>query len=192
VAASVGTENHDTAHEAIVRAGTNALPFLLRWIGTDLPTRKLKVAEAAHKYLPVPIAIRVENPLLTAERSQAALCEGSMCAFAALGEKASPAIPILLRMTTMKGHGGRAMYAIGIIGPPAIPTMLNIIRDPSCANRDSAIAGVVTIRGAEASQLVPTLRACLQDADEDVRTAATNALLRVAPEELPRADSGTQ
>jgi hypothetical protein len=74
-----------------------------------------------------------------------------------------------------------AAEALGRIGPPAIPQLIELLKSPNPDVRLIA-AQVLARMGSDAKEAVPTLIPLLKDPDERVRKAATRTLGRIGPD----------
>jgi HEAT repeat protein len=110
-----------------------------------------------------------------------------------LGTNASPAIPIFLRDLQSPNHfvRERAADALGNLHiEPAvvIPALTNLFTDLS----QSAVCISLTSLGqfeSAARPATPAILVMLQDPNENVRMAATNAIMKIAPDQLTNAPS---
>ncbi|MCI0361565.1 MAG: HEAT repeat domain-containing protein [Planctomycetaceae bacterium] len=71
--------------------------------------------------------------------------------------------------------------ALGRIGPPAIPQLIDLLKSPEADVRLIA-AQVLARMGSDAKEAVPALIPLLKDPDERVRKAATRTLGRIGPD----------
>jgi len=74
-----------------------------------------------------------------------------------------------------------AADALGRIGPPAIPQLIDLLKSPEVEVRLIA-AQVLARMGSDAKEAVPSLIPLLKDPDERVRKAATRTLGRIGPD----------
>ena len=74
-----------------------------------------------------------------------------------------------------------AADALGRIGPPAIPQLIDLLKSPDADVRLIA-AQVLARMGSDAKEAVPNLIPLLKDPDERVRKAATRTLGRIGPD----------
>lgn len=130
------------AAEAVRHIGTNAIPYLLRWIADrDTPTPKERAAQWAKAHLPHALAPHVltnwDNPMPRFARAIA----GSK-GLLALGPAAAPAIPELEKIATTPSDI-RDILAIDVLaslGPPARAALERIAaqRTNACASAYAA------------------------------------------------------
>jgi hypothetical protein len=118
-----------TERDKAIRAiGTNALPFLLRWINFDSPfdTRMEKVVEKLYRRRVVPGA------WLAYWDKKERRADYSVAAFAILGSQASPAIPELVQLVSgTNAYVARlAEYALENIGTNAVASLLRLKNGP--------------------------------------------------------------
>jgi hypothetical protein len=182
--------------DAIRHIGTNALPFLVRWVAYEPPAWKTRLSKATKKLPKVLTGSRVFK-WLTAENELAnALPDGATEAFGILGREAIPAVKQLARIHAnpkTPGAAYRAWIAMALIGKsiPDSPEWVEervhkLISDlgyPSVVEKVTAI-GSLGEYGPRAREAVPSLVYFLNDSWYPVREATTNALLKIAPEAL--------
>ncbi|MEX2176973.1 MAG: HEAT repeat domain-containing protein [Pirellulaceae bacterium] len=77
-----------------------------------------------------------------------------------------------------------AADALGRIGPPAVPQLIEALGSPQADSRLQAIQ-VLARMGSDAKQAVPDLIRLLDDPDERIRKAATRTLGRIGPDAAP-------
>ncbi len=114
-------------------------------------------------------------------------------AIAELGTNASPAVPIFLRHLENPNHfyRERAADALGnlqIEPETVVPALMHLLRDDSKAARYLAIRGLGNFEF-RARSAVPAITALLTDPEDGVREAATNTLLKIAPEVITNTPS---
>lgn len=175
----------EQAVDALTRAGTNALPFLVRWIQYEpRPSRE----RSAH--LIAPIAPQSLTERLTFPRRER-LAEGATFAFKLIGKDATTAMPQLVSLMNNPAApdtAERAAQALSYIGTNALPPLLAVIDNPKHPCREAAVMAVEGMHkqlGPCAEMVVPHLIPCLTDpADADVQSAAATTLgrLRSAPD----------
>lgn len=165
--------------KAIHQIGTNALPFLLRWIRYETPPWRKKLSSAIRK---------INTKAWVAFRDKKAdRAKGARLGFEILGPQASPAIPELTKL--MKGTNVditiNAFYALHATGIEALPVLLEVLTNgPACLRLHTAVI-FRTMRqlGTNASVVVPVLIEQLQDKDPEVaaKAAAMLGVLGVEP-----------
>jgi len=172
--------------EAVHKMGTNALPYLIEWIGYETPRWKTYV-------LPVATRILGNTRWAFAEQEKASLRRfGAELAFRQLAAYAAPEIGKLSRIANdPKRSESRlsAISALADIGVAALPAIVGVLTNEQsrpakspeirirCAsylirNRDSTTAEL-----AELAE--PALRSMCEDTNVRVRSSATNALFRL-------------
>jgi HEAT repeat protein len=166
----------DEAEKAIRAIGTNALPYLLKWIRQEPPFWQ----RAAFNTFPTSIRGSPQARALLygpgSERAAAALA-----ALCLLGTNAAAAIPELAAMMKDTAHPWtalRAMTAISYLGAPAFPHMTAALSTTNYPYRVAAAfylaQSMAPLVGTNAC--LPPLIAALNDPDPQVRTAASIAL----------------
>jgi len=205
------------AQEAIRHIGTNALPFLLKWI--------------QYKPLPWTKALnRITGGLigkydLLSDHKNAIRAEQAMEAFRALGPGACAAIPQLLRLMNdpsrswSAGRAASAIVRMGTNARPALPALIRLLTNtnPWAAFGAVTALGDLTLEpqlvipaltpcllssnflirlfaahafgcfGGEARGAVPALLLLLDDSYPDIQFWATNALKAIDPQALEQA-----
>jgi hypothetical protein len=167
-------------HDAISSVGTNAIPFLLKWMHYEPTPLRLVMMRAAN-YLPFNRHINsaLLQPYTRAERAT--------YAFAALRSSASNAVPTLIGMLTNSAEletASRASSALAWIGEPGLPTLVEVISDDQLTNRELAVFSVAHMRnpGTNGLPAVPVLMRALDSPNSRLRRAALHALGNLALE----------
>jgi hypothetical protein len=172
------------AHRAVQGIGTNALPFLLEWFPCESPAWRTTLHYQLRKWLRQRLK---EYPLARPETDQRA--ENGFCRIMVLGTNAVTAIPgleALLKHHTKPWIASRATIALTFVGKPAIPVLKRALADVTQFNRSEIVGSLETMAEyGDAKVCLPILAASLGNEDHSIREAATNALLKVAPELLP-------
>jgi hypothetical protein len=168
------------SHKAIRAMGTNAIPFLLRWIRYEPPAwSKIWVSLAPRLYIRVSEDWRLER------------ANAAWVALGCLGAKASPAIPELSRLletTKSPVMLDRIVYALGCMGEEALPALLPALSNQLIPAREILVAqiGSMNPTGPCEDSTVGALLECLRDSDRIVRRAAAHSLgkLGLQPERV--------
>jgi HEAT repeat protein len=201
------------ARAAIREMGTNALPFLLKLLGTRDSELKSRSVEVLQNLSGSQLSIRLEQE----SHSLAAF------GFGALGPAAKPAVPALMEMLNDTNRDTRrhAAFAVGLLDPAppeAVPALLQHLNDPHM--NGEVIIALGNLRGApelvvpalaqalgqpnrmipvqltvmalgkyggQAKAAVPALLPLLQDPNRYVRTYTFNALEKIDPEAAAKA-----
>jgi len=122
--------------QAIQSIGTNAFPFLLRWIRTPEPRHRLILLPLVRK-LPEFIKPKWANNNYTPRRPLY-----SAHAFVALGHQAAPVATELSRIGAdpeNPGPADMALTALSYMGSNGVPALVASIRNPSHPYRDRAV-----------------------------------------------------
>jgi hypothetical protein len=176
-----------TEIEHAIRAiGTNALPFLLKWIQKEPPSWH----RAAHNKLPDSIT-EVAPAKLLIDGPGYEKATQAVVAFGVLGTNAAPAIPKLVALmttTTSPRIAGRAIIALSGVGAPAFPYLVTALSDTNQLGR-SLIPNFMRSMAADVgtNTCLPPLKTALQDQNLAVRAAASRALRVLAPDLLTNA-----
>jgi HEAT repeat protein len=164
----------DPAKEAISSIGTNANPFLVKWIRyEETPLLRLTTTLLAK----LPLGERL-LPMLFEPRIRA---DEAANAFLALEASASNAVPALIHILTNSSEPEtslRASRALAYIGKPAIPGLVEVISDDRLPGRERAIGALALMQkpGTNGLSAVPVLVGALNGSDPAVRQAAALAL----------------
>ena len=142
--------------EAVNHIGTNAIPFLLRWIRYDQPPWKAKLYSTLNS--------RFGWDLFDKREARA---EGASVAFWTLGSRAEQAIPELTRVL------------IDRIGSKAAPRAMLALH---CVGKVGLRRGLLVF----GTNVVPSLIEWLDASSLNLRNAATNALRELDPRALER------
>ncbi len=184
------------AKEALSEIGTNALPYLIKWIGYEPPKWKTFLGRERDPGFDIGAPKRWIPRSLTDHPGRERAGE-AMVAFEILGPSASPAIPHLLTLakSANEEQSKLATISLGLIGTPAIPALMQLISDSSlspdtrfCATRtlnDLAYSAMVWGNlGTNATPAVPLLIANLNDKDRIVAGESASVLgtLKSQPE----------
>lgn len=177
------TPEQDAAALAIRAIGTNALPYLLKWI--DHQPGKLNLyLQAKIKMLPAWLFRRPLNWFLKSpdERRSHAII-----AFEALGPMAAPAVPELNRLacrTNGPGPNRRVLRALGCIGAPAMPAVLDFVTNSPFSMATSAFVPFDRL-GTNALPLITFFANQLGSSNLNSAILSANYLgiMRIAPEQ---------
>jgi len=178
------------ARHAVRYIGTNAIPYLLKWIHAT-PTAWQKTARSK---LPRSLSqSRFGRSLAGWDRE--AMPAYAATGFGILGTNAAAAIPELKSIMQDTDHPETAYYAImalANIGAPALPTLTSAFSDKGYPLRYEILLHTTHAARAEQGILKPDdlqslLRTALEDPKLPIRKLATNAALKIAPELLTNA-----
>ncbi len=126
---------------AVRQIGTNAIPFLLRWLQYEPPLWREKLGKVYPEFLR-----RIYDP--DRVTSGDLLAAHSARAFAALGTNAVTAMPALVQVmynTNAPGAAYNAMRCLSRLGTNGLPPLLSVIQDPHYGSfREQAIIAVMT------------------------------------------------
>jgi len=173
----------NAAADAVKHIGTNAVPWLVKWIDYDRSLRRNKLYAMIEK---LPGAIRysaiLRHLVKRSERRTFERFQAAGAGFRILGPQASPAIPDLIRL--MDKPKGPA-YALSCIGRDGLPALLAALSNAQQPDRDTIVWVIGSMRdlGTNATPCVPVLIRCLDDKDRNVGNEAAIALgnLRLEP-----------
>lgn len=143
-------QNQQAAAAAIQHIGTNALPWLVKWIKYGRPAWKDRIAGLIVKIPSRTIA----RWYMEGER----LGFDAVMAFEVLGPKAAPAVPELERIIQNSRGGfsqGWAMEALGSIGKDAFPMLIAALGNPKTQCRAADAINHMAKNGVDISAAIP-------------------------------------
>jgi len=177
------------ADNAVYHIGTNALPWLIKWI-QSVPSRsrwRQKTADALDK-LPGELWDRTPVDSSLDDPAQTRLGVAGW-GFYMLGSNANAAVPELTRLANDRAlpqiSRNAAMGALTSIGEAGVPTLLAILSDRTHPNRSDAAGDIGHTRlGTNADIAVHLLAKCVADPDTATAARAAGALgyLKIKPE----------
>jgi hypothetical protein len=165
------------AEPAIQAIGTNAIPWLLRWMQYE-PSPARRRVRSVYRVLPGWLRNRqtVVN-LLTGRAGM--LCGMSPQAFAALGTNSAPAVPELVRLSQGTNAASlMAVFALSNMGETGLSAILTIMTNGSPQQRMLTGGSLQNIlpRYTNASIAVPALLVWLRDPGPSFARIAANSL----------------
>ena len=164
------------SRNAVREIGTNALPFLVRWICYERRPWRDKALTIFDKLPRTPVN-KYLRPIIDGERAKRN-AEYANLGFEILGPIAAPAVPDLQRLAadnSLCESGLRAMQALVSIGKEGLPALTAIAIDPRATNRLQAISAIGR-SGTNASVPMTMLLQLLKDPNADVARAAATTL----------------
>ena len=153
------------AANAIAGLGTNALPWLIKWIRYKESPWRTKVADLAEK-IPLELVQDYAESHIRRPRA-AARARGAAKSIGMLGERAARAVPELARLVN-EGAPDMAVvaaYALGPLGTNSLPVLLGVIRNREHPCRRDCIIALSFMPGVTnvSSEVVPVLAECVTD-----------------------------
>ena len=178
------------AQEAVVHIGTNAIPFLIHWIGGEpISATDLSKLIARDLFLP---SFQHEPP--DAGRAYVHAV-GALQAFRVLGPAARSAVPALASLITNQfGAGAHSsaidqgdvqppgafwvLQALGAIGPESLPVLFTIATNRAYTHmtRVIALGAARAAAGTNEQAVLPVLLQCAEENDEEVDRGAVGVL----------------
>lgn len=152
-------------YQAITAMGTNALPYLIKKLGARDPAWKTALGDLLDKQ-----SVVDWRPRMAWQEQDTALQ-----AFSILGETAAPAIPQLTALLTQPHAASAAAWSLIVIGPPALPVLMEALTNRNIYGRERIPYGLARIAGDKRPRL-PVLLDSLRDPDPSIRSAAVLAL----------------
>ncbi len=174
----------DSPSKAILAIGTNATPWLLKWIRYEpnpVPTFVLNRADWSFWNTRFGAAIMF-GPGPGNSRAQAAVR-----AFGILGTNAAPALEDLVLMMHDSSHpmtGTRATMALGGLGQCAFPALAQELANPRQRERQLVALELFEMRhdpGVGTNKVLPYVTMAANDPDPQLRQYASNFLAEVGP-----------
>ncbi len=171
-------EHREDAAIAVRHIGTDALPFLLKWMRDETPPWRLKLNTTLGK-LPKPIrTIPFVASFIETKPDYSPL---AVAGFSILRSEASSAVPELTRVmnrTRYYSRQRRAIQALASIGNEGLEPLLQALVDPKIQDR-ALIAkeiGWMGCLGTNVVTAIPFLIRCVGDTNLHCRNEAVKAL----------------
>ena len=177
------------AKEAVTEAGTNAFPYLLKWLQYQGPPLRRRLPDPLKKF------IFDHRKLELRMISHGELREeGVRPAFRLLRTNVTPAtieeLARLMNATNAPQIARKATCILLELAPAGLPPIVKVIENPRHPMRELAVSGIAVTAVTAASlgpageQLVPGLIQCLRDTTPDIPEDAARALgrLKMSPE----------
>jgi hypothetical protein len=168
--------NYVTARAAIRSAGSNATPYLLKWIQHEEPARRRIIVGQFCRFLPerffVPLAVSLSQRRAV----------GASDAFGLIRTNAGPTavatLPQLAANKSAPQTAARAAQALALIGPAGVPAIADILQTPNHPGRLGALVGLEQSQLARDSVpiLIPVVLACLTDTNTFCSISARHVL----------------
>ena len=153
---------------AIRQIGTNALPFLLKWLQSQ-PT---PFEEKVSAWL---APLHIDPSYQKSKR-----LDEAVLGFWALGEDAKPAIPALISLVDSTNNLDRlwALEALGAIGNAALPALLDVVTNSLAHTNCDRLDMIAAVRGLKTNAVLAqsALLAHIRDPDPQVASAALYVL----------------
>jgi len=177
------------ADEAVQHIGTNALPWLIKWI-QSVPTDSRWRRRVTHVLERLPGDLWDREPIDSwLNDPEWMRLDVAYWGFHMLGTNANAAVPELTRLANDRSlpqiSRSSAMGALTTIGEAGVPTLLAILSDSTHPDRSDAAAAITHARlGTNAGFAVHLLARCVADPDTATATRAAGSLgnLRINPE----------
>src|ERR1051326_2907366 len=133
----------DEAADAVRHIGTNALPWLLRWLPYEYP-RRPSIMDVIIGKLPISFQdSRLAMRLLTDQRARHSYM--AQRGFELLGPKAKPVIPELLRLTNdpkSPGAAAVALYVLSWMGKDGSDALFDVLNNDGHPHREGVVQKV--------------------------------------------------
>ena len=174
------------AADAIREIGTNAIPYLLKWVVHENPAWGRKGLNSLGQ-LVRPVNRAVSDRMLFGPRfseGPSRQAWSAILAFGILGGEARTAVPELARLLNdPRQRSINAAIALGKIGLDGLPPLLSLVANSTGSRRAMAILEIGQM-GTNARSAAPMLTPYLCSSNRFESYAATNALRKLAPEML--------
>lgn len=170
----------EQAEEAIRQIGTNAIPFLVRYGGYTRSSARVRLAETISG-----LGHWLGCDWGGSWRRTEARRDAALEALGILGTNAASKIPELTRLMNSPGdfeQAKLATFALGRLGPEALPPLMTALTNPQSPMRGMAALSL-SLLGTNALPAVPILMGYSQD---------TNALAKCAAESLRKLQQAAQ
>jgi HEAT repeats len=147
----------ETPREAVREIGTNATPYLVRWVEYEPTPLRQRFYTFAYR-------LHLGKLIRDRQRERAEAAWGGL---AALGPRGSAAIPALVRLTKQgnPNQRQRAAYTLGYLGEVALEPLMTLAAGPTNPERLCALVvlGAREQLGTNRVRAVPLLVGCLQE-----------------------------
>jgi HEAT repeat protein len=163
------------AEEAIDHFGTNALPYLIRWVQHEEKPWRTRLSSLSDK-LPAQFAFHL-NHWVVGHTLECQL--GAFIALDRLGTNARPAIPTLVaQLKSQPLWIGQSLPVLAHFGGDALAPVHAVLTNPSLPCRIFAISAINSVYSTNRldPSLLPTLTHCLQDTNRVVAFGAAQIL----------------
>src|SRR5262245_49413915 len=175
----IGTTNFAAASNALVRIGTNSLPFALKWTAAEPEPANRKLPGYLLK-LPPPIRARGIAYWMSNNdtESRAALARVAMMALQGKPCSIAPELQATTHRTTPSPVPWRAIQALGAMGTNSFPVLLEILQEPDHPCRDGAatiIGDLLEKYPSLGAVADPVLAECLNERDTLLVMRASSA-----------------
>jgi hypothetical protein len=178
-----GTKTTSEPYPPLEHIGTNAVPFLLKWIASSGLKERLApyVSKVPRVRDFAPVRRWLYYDFGAAEKRAA----GAVLAFGFLGERASAAIPALgqLACAAAEAPAKRAVSCLEGIGPASLPVLLSVSTNGNKTVRARALCPIMGF-GTNAAPAVPALIQLLSGPDEEVAAIAASFLAQIGEPEV--------
>jgi hypothetical protein len=165
----------DTTAGALEHLGSNALPFMLRWVRYQPPAWRYKLDESISTW-PKPISQKGPAKWIRVDQSKRQLARDTAFAFGALHiMQQRIAIPELTRLAS---RGNRnATLALENMRPFSIPALVELVQTRKVPRRAHILRLIVPDEiGTNNSPMIPILIDCLHDADPQLASTSAEML----------------
>jgi len=162
---------------AILKVGTNGIPYLLEWVGFETPAWKSNVFRAAN-----PILAQMNTAWKLDDEKHEARATGAAHALITLGPKAEGAIPQLTKLLNLPGSPPSAMLAANVLsclGDGLPPLLAFVTNQQAAVFIRQHVVMMIGQRGSHGRLAVPTLLSLLADPNPAMGRSAMHALLRI-------------
>ena len=171
--------------EAIRQIGTNALPYLVKWLSYEIPAWKTalyKIVDKTVKKQPDAWFLRWDKATSRAIGAELALKTLGPQAEAAIGE-----LTKLLNDPKASQSAMRAAFNLHQMRNAGLPSLLTAFTNQqTTGGLKRFLTFTMGTFGTNARAAVPVLMQLLNDSDQALRADATNALRKIDPEALER------
>jgi HEAT repeat protein len=169
---------HEAAADAIRHIGSNAVPWLLKWMQYEQPAWKEGIEDFRNRH---------RLTWITVDRAELR-ARGAHGVFEVLGPRGRAAAPELTRLLNQpveKISSYRALYALSYLGADALNPLMSASTNASLRLRCQALTLLGKL-GTNARPAIPLLFECFQDKDWNVASAAAAGLgqMKFAPDTI--------
>jgi hypothetical protein len=186
------TEQPDSPKQAILAIGTNAIPWLLKWIRYEPnPVPKPVLNRVQWTFWNT----RIGGMIMFGTGRANSRAEAAVLAFDTLGTNAAPALNnlvLLMQDSTHPMTSVRATMALGGLGQCALPALAQALFTPTQHERQLVALELFEMSHDPAigtNRILPFVRRALNDPDPQLSRYASKFLARIAPGAITNAPS---
>jgi hypothetical protein len=184
---SYGGLSETEVRAAVAGAGTNAAPYLIKWIQHEESSLRGEIAAKLVHFMSANRARQFTVSAAQYRASGATLALSSLCTN--LGPDELAQVALILTKTNSPQTAFWVIYVLSCQGSSQAKQLALALHQPDSSVKLLVLQFLRAMhsRGVHPDQYEPVLTDLLSDPDVGIRIAATNALTRIAPDALTNA-----